>query len=236
MHDFIIWLVDFVDHLGYFGIFIMTMIESTFVPIPAEVTMIPAGYLVQKGHMNFWWVLYASVCGTIIGSYINYWLAKRYGRRIFVKYGKYFMITPQKMRKLESFYKQHGSLSTFVGRLIPGLRHYISFPAGLAKMDLAKFCTYTGLGGAIWMAILLVIGYKIGDNEQEVKKLLPIIQVATLALIAAGVAFYVYKKRKPIAKTIHNVEHKIEEEVEEIIHNADKLIHPKKKTSKKKKK
>lgn len=196
MHEFIKWLVDFVDHLGYVGIFIMTLIESTFVPIPSEVTMIPAGYLVQQGKMNFWWVFLASVAGTVIGAYINYWIAKHYGRKLFTKYGKYFMMTPQKLRKLEKFYSQHGSLSTFIGRLLPGIRHYISFPAGLAKMNIGKFFFYTTLGGAIWMAILLVVGYKIGDNEELVRMLLPRMQIYVYAVLGCFIALYVARKRR----------------------------------------
>jgi membrane protein DedA with SNARE-associated domain len=194
MHDFILWLVDFVKHLGYFGIFVMTLIESTFVPIPAEVTMLPAGYLVQQGVFNFWLVLLSSVFGTVVGSYINYWLAKHHGRKLFNKYGKYLMMTPAKMEKLESFYEQHGSLSTFIGRLLPGLRHYISFPAGLAKMHLGKFFLYTGLGGAIWMAILLFIGYKIGDNEELARQVLPQVNVLLLVSIGIGICLYILKK------------------------------------------
>lgn len=196
MHEFIQWLVEFVDNLGYVGIFIMTLVESTFVPIPSEVTMIPAGYLVQQGHMNFWWVFTASVTGTVIGAYINYWIAKHYGRQLFKKYGKYFMMTPQKLRKLEDFYKQHGALSTFIGRLLPGIRHYISFPAGLAKMKVGKFFFYTSLGGAIWMAVLLVIGYKIGDNEELVSMLLPKMQLYFYGILAGFVALYVVRKRR----------------------------------------
>jgi membrane protein DedA with SNARE-associated domain len=196
MHEFIKWLVDFVDHLGYLGIFIMTLIESTFVPIPSEVTMIPAGYLVQQGKMNFWWVFLSSVAGTVIGAYVNYWIAKHYGRKLFTKYGKYFMMTPQKLEKLEGFYSQHGSLSTFIGRLLPGIRHYISFPAGLAKMNLGKFFLYTSLGGAIWMAVLLVVGYKIGDNEDMVRQTLPWIQVVIYGLIGCFIAFYIVRKRR----------------------------------------
>ncbi len=196
MHEFIKWLVDFVEHLGYFGIFIMTLIESTFIPVPSEVTMIPAGYLVQQGKMNFWWVFFASVAGTVIGAYVNYWIAKHYGRKLFTKYGKYFMMTPQKLRKLEKFYSQHGSLSTFIGRLLPGIRHYISFPAGLAKMHLGKFFLYTSLGGAIWMAVLLVVGYKIGDNEEMVRSILPVIQIVIYGVVGCFIALYFARRRR----------------------------------------
>ena len=200
MEDFFSWLVEFAEEVGslalYIGLFISTLIESTFVPIPAEVTMIPAGYLVQKGALNFWTVLSVSVAGTVVGSYINYWIAKHYGRKLFKQYGKYFFMTPAKMEKLEGFYKQHGALSTFIGRLLPGLRHYISFPAGLAKMRLDQFFFYTALGGAIWMSILLIIGYKIGDNEHEVKELLHIAQGAVLVPIVLLVLFVLWRKRR----------------------------------------
>jgi len=85
LHQFVAWLVDFVHHLGYLGIFLMTFVESTFVPIPAEVTMIPAGYLVQQGKMSLIPVLLASIFGTVGGAYFNYWLAKRYGRELFIR-------------------------------------------------------------------------------------------------------------------------------------------------------
>jgi len=104
LKDIVEWLVQFVQHLGYIGIFIMTFIESTFVPIPAEVTMIPAGNLVQQEKMHFWMVFAAAVSGTMGGAYFNYWIAKHYGRDLFKRYGKFFMMTDAKMYKLELFF------------------------------------------------------------------------------------------------------------------------------------
>ena len=195
IHELLAWLVEFVHDMGYFGIFFMTFIESTFVPIPAEVTMLPAGFLVHQGVLNFWLVFLASVVGTVGGAYFNYWIAKHYGRSLFDRYGKYFMVTPKKMKKLEDFFEQHGAISTFIGRLIPGLRHYISFPAGLAQMKRVPFLLYTALGGGIWMMILLVVGYKIGENQELAKVYLPWIKVGLLALLAAVGAYYFYKNR-----------------------------------------
>jgi len=196
-HDFLAWLVEFVNDLGYLGIFFMTFIESTFVPIPAEVTMLPAGYLVYQGKLNFWLALLASVVGTVGGAYFNYWIAKRYGRGLFDKYGKYLMVTPKKMRKLERFFEQHGAISTFIGRLIPGLRHYISFPAGLAQMQRVPFLLYTALGGGIWMFILLVVGLKIGENQELAKVYLPWIKLGMFGLLAGVVTYYVVKRKRP---------------------------------------
>jgi membrane protein DedA with SNARE-associated domain len=196
LHQFVAWLVDFVHHLGYLGIFLMTFVESTFVPIPAEVTMIPAGYLVQQGKMSLIPVLLASIFGTVGGAYFNYWLAKRYGRDLFIRYGKYLMMTPEKLDKLELFFHRHGAISTFTGRLIPGVRHYISFPAGLAKMDLKKFVTYTALGGAIWMTVLVMLGYYIGENEELMMRYLPKAKVGMLALILVAGGFYIWHHRR----------------------------------------
>lgn len=191
IHDFVAWLVDFVHHLGVLGIFLMTFIESTFVPIPAEVTMIPAGYLVQQGKMEFIPVLLASIIGTVGGAYFNYWLAKRFGRDLFIRYGKFLMVTDAKLAKLENFFAKHGAISTFFGRLIPGVRHYISFPAGLAKMDLKKFLIYTATGGAIWMTVLVCLGYFIGENEAVATKYLPLSKLVILVVMLLVGAIYI---------------------------------------------
>lgn len=196
LHQFVTWLVEVVHHLGYIGIFIMTFVESTFVPIPAEVTMIPAGYLIHQGKMQFLPTFLASVAGCVGGSYLNYWIAKKYGRELFIRYGKYLMMTPAKLVKLENFFYEHGAVSTFTGRLIPGLRHYISFPAGLARMKLSKFITYTALGGGIWMAVLLGLGYYIGENEDLVMAYLPMAKMGILLLVSVVALFYIVRARK----------------------------------------
>ena len=196
------WIVDFVDSLGYLGIFIMTFIESTFLPVPAEFTMVPAGYLVQQGKMNGWLVMIAAILGTIGGSLANYWIALKFGRVLLEKYGKYVLMTPKKIKKMEDFFEKHGAISTFTGRLLPGLRHYISFPAGLAKMRLAPFCFYTGLGGGIWMFILMILGYFIGEEKELLKKYLPWIVWGLIVAVAAGGALYVYILKRKARKLL----------------------------------
>lgn len=203
---FVSWLVAFVEHFGIWGIFIMTFLESTFMPIPSEITMIPAGYLVQQGKMDLVSVLIASIVGTIGGAYFNYWIARKYGRGLFIRYGKYFMMTPKKLAKLESFFDKHGSISTFIGRLIPGIRHYISFPAGLAQMDLKKFIIYTALGGAIWMSVLLALGYHIGENKELMTVYMPIIKACMLVGILVLGFVYVWRHKKAAKKLLANQE------------------------------
>lgn len=193
------WIVDFVHQFGYLGIFIMTFIESTFVPIPSEVTMVPAGYLIYQGQMNFYYVMAASIAGTVCGSLANYWIAFHYGRKLLERYGKYFFMTPEKMKKMEDFFFEHGAISTFSGRLIPGVRHYISFPAGLARMNLRLFSIYTALGGAIWMACLIGVGYFIGHEQKLIKKYLSLIALGLFVCIGIGVSIYIrrfHRRRK----------------------------------------
>jgi membrane protein DedA with SNARE-associated domain len=190
------WLVDFVHMLGYPGIFIMTFLESTFVPIPSEVTMIPAGYLVHQGEMNLFLVLFFSITGTICGALFNYYIALHYGRRFMYAYGKYFFFGHDKMQKLDRFFAKHGEISTFTGRLVPGLRHFISFPAGLAHMNLKKFCIYTGVGGAIWMATLVGVGYFIGGNKALIRKYMPYVTTVAICTVVLLIIVYVWHHRK----------------------------------------
>lgn len=190
------WLVHFVHTLGYPGIFIMTFLESTFVPIPSEVTMIPAGYLVQQGEMSLFWVLFASITGTIGGALANYYIALHFGRRILLHYGKYFFFDQEKMYKLDRFFARHGEISTFTGRLIPGLRHFISFPAGLAHMDIKKFCIYTGAGGAIWMVTLTMVGYLIGGNKHMLRQYMPYITTACVVAVVLLITVYMWHHRR----------------------------------------
>ena len=108
--------------------------------------------------MNFFIVVALATLGALGGSLANYYIAYYLGRRFFYAYGKYFFFTREKIDKLDKFFSKHGDISTFTGRLIPGLRHFIAFPAGLAHMDMKKFCIYTTLGSGIWMTILTSVG------------------------------------------------------------------------------
>ncbi len=209
---FVHWLVDFVHGFGYFGIFIMTFLESTFVPIPAEVTMIPAGYLAYQGKMHVGLVFFFSIIGTLAGSVANYMLAKHFGRRFLNRYGKYLFLKPEKLAKIDSYFRSHGEISIFTGRLIPGLRHFISFPAGLAHMDMKKFSLYTTLGGSIWMAVLIAIGYLIGDNEEMVHHYVPRVTYAALAVVFTMLGIYIWRHRRAVAKAAHVLAEEIKAE------------------------
>lgn len=158
----IIFTINLVNSIGYFGIFALMTIESSIIPFPSEIIMIPAGYLVFEGKMNIYLAILSGVLGSIFGALINYYIAIRFGRKFLDRYGKYFLISQKTIRKSEIFFQKHGSMSTFTGRLLPAIRQYISIPAGISRMNLAKFIIFTTLGAGIWVSILVIFGYYLG--------------------------------------------------------------------------
>jgi membrane protein DedA with SNARE-associated domain len=199
MYELFLAVVDLVLSFGYVGVFIMTFIESTFVPIPAEITLIPAGFLVAQGKMNFFLVWLVSTAGTMGGSLLNYWVAYHYGRRILLRYGKYFFINEKKLRKIEHFFERHGAISTFTGRLLPGVKHFIAFPAGLARMNIKTFCFYTLSGGAIWCGLLIYLGYIIGENHELIKKNLKVVNIGLIIFVFCLITLYSFYRRRQSA-------------------------------------
>lgn len=198
MSEIITFIVNLVESWGYLGIFCMMFLESSFFPFPSEVAMIPAGYLVFQGKMNIFLAFFAGTFGSLMGAIFNYYLCYFFGRSLIEKYGRYIGIDDEKMQKFESFFKRHGEISTFNCRLIPGIRQYISLPAGLARMNIFKFSLFTTLGAGIWVAILLGLGYFLGQNETILKEKLHIITILLLLFVILTfiIYFYFYKKRK----------------------------------------
>jgi len=170
LHQIIDWIVSTVGQLGYPGIIIMMALESSFFPFPSEVVMIPAGYLAHKGEMNMALVIGAGILGSWLGALVNYYIAVYLGRPFLMRWGKYMLIDEKKLIKVEDFFRRHGEIGTFTGRLIPVIRQYISFPAGLARMNMTHFLFWTGLGAGIWVTILAWIGYVAGQNEQLIRE------------------------------------------------------------------
>ncbi|MDA3081878.1 DedA family protein [Campylobacter sp. CS_NA1] len=192
------FIVSTVSSWGYIGIFCMMFLESSFFPFPSEVAMIPAGYLASKGEMNLSAAFLCGVGGSLAGAIFNYYLCYFFGRNLVEKYGKFIGITDEKFAKFEDFFNRHGEISTFNCRLIPGIRQYISLPAGLAKMNIFRFSIFTGLGAGIWVAILLALGYFIGENENLIKEKLHLITILLFVFIVLSSAIYLFfvKRRK----------------------------------------
>lgn len=158
--------------------------------------MIPAGYLAFNGEMHIIIVTLCGILGSLAGALLNYYLAIKLGRLFLLRYGKYVFFKEEMLLKMESFFYRHGHISTFTGRLIPGVRQYISLPAGLARMNLAVFSFYTSLGAGIWVIILTLLGYYIGDNEALVKEYLHQIIIALVVSCAIGLFFYWHRQRR----------------------------------------
>ena len=188
-------LVNLIFDWGYIGIFLLMAVESSFIPFPSEIVLVPAGYLASSGDMNIGLILISAIIGSLLGAFINYYLAFFIGRKFLNRYGKYFFISQNSLKKMDNYFNKHGHISTFSGRLVPGIRQLISIPAGLAKMNIVEFFTFTSLGAGIWALILILLGYFIGQNEQLIQIYLKQITIIVLGIITIIVAIY-YKYQK----------------------------------------
>jgi len=202
IHEIANTIVSYIGDMGYLGIFLLMFLESTFFPFPSEIIMIPAGYLAFKGEMNIYAVILVGIAGSLGGALLNYYLARSLGRKLILKYGKYVFIKEETLTKLDTFFAKHGEISTFTGRLIPGIRQLISLPAGLARMNIATFSFYTSLGAGIWVIVLVVVGYLVGSNEALISEYLKSATVIALVSVMFITIFYIvrYKRRKEILK------------------------------------
>jgi len=197
IHEYAQILVDLIFDWGYMGIFIMMAIESSFIPFPSEIVLIPAGYLASQGEMSIFMIMLSALGGSLVGAFINYYLALTLGRRILIKYGKYFFIKESTLVKMEDFFSKHGHISTFTGRLIPGIRQLISVPAGLARMNILEFSLFTALGAGIWALVLTLLGFFIGENQALINTYLKEITIGVLALLVVlSAVYYMLKVRR----------------------------------------
>jgi membrane protein DedA with SNARE-associated domain len=190
------WIVATIGKLGYPGIVALMFLESSFFPFPSEVVVPPAGYLASLGEMSLPVVIAMGILGSLLGAWFNYWIAVRFGRPFFERFGKYVLVSPETLDKADRFFARHGHISTFVGRLIPGIRQYVSLPAGVARMNLAVFSLFTALGAGIWVVVLALVGYWVGNNQALVMDSLHKITVVTLGLCVVLVAAYVLRQRR----------------------------------------
>lgn len=196
MHKIVAVVLSLVSGMGYTGIVVLMALESSFFPFPSEVVVPPAGYLATTGEMNIFIVIAAGILGSVLGALLNYYIAVKFGRSLLIKYGNYFFITEEKFNKVEQFFDKHGEITTFVGRLIPVIRQYISFPAGIARMNLFKFIFYTALGAGIWVVILAYVGYFVGNNIDLVKENLKTITFILIPLLICLIIGYVYVNKR----------------------------------------
>jgi|WetSurMetagenome_2_1015567.scaffolds.fasta_scaffold188778_2 membrane protein DedA with SNARE-associated domain len=195
-------LLDIFGHLGYQGIVFLMALESSIVPVPSELVIPPAGILAARGEMNLLLVIIAGVAGSLIGAIICYWLAWLLGRAVILiladhKIVRFLRITPAKVEKAEKFFLKYGSISIFIGRLLPVIRHLISIPAGFSKMNFGKFVIYTFLGSAIWVSVLAVGGYYLGAQIEHIaENFKQIVEVLIVIAVIAATGYWLYRIKK----------------------------------------
>lgn len=196
MHELINWLLTTMNAMGYPGIFLLMAMESSVIPVPSELVMPPAGYLAHQGTMNIWLAILMGTVGSLVGAYANYFAAHYLGRPLVLKYGKYVWITEEKFVKVEKFFLRHGEISTFIGRLLPVIRHLISIPAGIAGMNHLRFSLYTLVGAGLWCTILAWIGYFIGKEQALIMKYSHQALIGVVLFSGVLIAFYVWRQKK----------------------------------------
>jgi membrane protein DedA with SNARE-associated domain len=191
----------YMANLNYFTVALLMAIESTFLPLPSEVVVPFAAYKAAQGQLNVFGVVFFGTVGALCGSLINYFLAKYLGRPLVYKFadsgiGRVFLLSKEKVEHAENYFIRNGKTSTFIGRLVPGVRHLISIPAGLARMNLRDFMLYTFVGAGIWNIILAIIGYYLYEIRDQIFPYLGYI------LLALGIGFiiYLYLKKKNSGK------------------------------------
>ncbi len=175
-------------------------LESTVFPIPSELVMIPAGYLAHQGELSATLSIIAGTLGSLCGAMINYIVSRRYGRSFLWNHGKKILISRRRLAQMDYFFRRYGEVTTFLGRLIPVARHYISIPAGLAKMRLWRFMLFTSLGAFVWMVVLTALGYFIGNNIAQIKQYTHLFGYAAIFVSIIVFIYYYTKKRVKVAK------------------------------------
>jgi len=185
-----------IDFMGYLGVFFLMLIESCGIPMPSEIIMPFSGFLVAEGKMNFWAVSFVGAFANLAGSLIAYWIGLKGGRALIEKWGKYILISKRDLDLADRWFMRFGNLTVFFGRLLPVVRTYISFPAGVAKMEIKRFSLYTFAGALPWSILFTWLGVKMGDNWEQIREKLHNFDLAIVALIIIGIAWYVWRHIK----------------------------------------
>jgi membrane protein DedA with SNARE-associated domain len=197
-------VLDFIQRVGYPGLFLMITLESTLVPIPSELVMPFAGLLASQGKMALPVILIINSTAALLGSGISYWIGAAGGKPLLLRYGKYALIRAKDIETTERFFARHGKATILVGRFLPVIRHIISVPAGIARMPLVPFFTQTFIGSTIWGSILIVLGYHFGESFLATAKSLKhfdlIVGVVIVGvLLALAIRFVVRRRRERVA-------------------------------------
>ena len=195
-----LFCIQIISSLGYFGVFFLMVLESMIFPMPSELVMPFAGFLIARGEMTFLFVMLSATLGSLIGSLISYYIGKYGGERFVLRYGKYFLLNKEHLKKTEKWFHKKGELTIFIGRFIPVVRHIISIPAGIGRMNLKKFILYTLLGAGMWNFILTYLGFVLGNNWEKIQQYSHYLSWAILIAIGIIIIYFIAKKISKKAK------------------------------------
>jgi membrane protein DedA with SNARE-associated domain len=184
-----VWIMGVISSMGYGGIMLLMAIESACIPLPSEIIMPFAGFLVSKGTMTLWGIALAGALGCVLGSIPAYYLGMYGGRPLVEKYGKYVLISHKDLDMADRWFEKYGEIIIFIARLFPAVRTFIAFPAGVARMNMTKFIAYTFVGSLIWCWVLGYVGMKMGDNWESLKVYF---HEFHYVIAAAGIAFAIW--------------------------------------------
>jgi membrane protein DedA with SNARE-associated domain len=190
------FITSVISSLGYGGIFFLMILESALIPIPSEIIMPFSGFLASTGKLGSVGVILAGSLGNLVGSVITYYLGIRLGRAFLVKYGKYILFRVHHLVWTEQLFQKYGDKISFVGRLLPGVRTYISLPAGIGKSKFIKFVVYTLVGSIIWNSLLTYAGIQLGRSWQHIDKYSGYLDIIAVVAIAVFIVWIVYSNTR----------------------------------------
>lgn len=194
------WIIAVISTMGYGGIVLLMGIESACIPLPSEIIMPFSGYLVFKGEMALWGVALAGAVGCVLGSIPAYYLGAYGGRPLVEKYGKWVLVSHHDLCLADRAFEKYGEIIIFIGRLLPGVRTFIAFPAGIARMHMGRFIAYTFTGSLIWCWVLAYAGMKMGENWPSLKVYFHDFHIV---LIVAAVVFGIWYIRRHLRLLRH---------------------------------
>lgn len=196
-------IINTINSLGYIGIALLMALENIVPPIPSEVIMPLAGFAVTQGRLHFVYVVLAGTIGSVLGATPWYFLGKSWGlnrtKKIADRYGKWLTITGEDVEKAKIWFDKRGYFATAIGRLVPGIRTYISIPAGISKMPLIPFLIYSTAGSIVWVSFLTYAGYLLGENYEQVGSYLkPISTIVLVVIVVLSVYWIIKRQQKPV--------------------------------------
>ena len=187
------YITDLIAAFGYPGIVVLMTLGSACTPLPSEVIMGFAGFAVQRGELNFWWVVAAGTLGSMIGSVLTYAVGYYGGRPLLERYGKYVMVTKKEIDMTHSWFERYGAKTVFITRLLPIVRAFVSLPAGIARMDFVKFFAYSLAGSVPWCLALAYAGVLLGDNWNMLEPYWSYLDIITAICIVGFILYVGYK-------------------------------------------